>query len=188
MMDHPLWPRSDKRPRRDCRQGLAVPKLIRIANLHCRTKALEQRGCCCERRQPQRSASRRSGCRVQKAAHKRRLRRNYAECRIQTGLGPPCDRRGPESSEVHLLLRSMYCSKHRLRNARTCRTPARKSCGRYVAKRIIGMNCRKTVHRLNPLTKVKASSDYSDDSRLVRTGWLLLREGGDSLAHQNTPR
>src|SRR5262249_6451309 len=117
-----------------------------------------------------------------------RSRRNCAGCRMLTGLGSLCDQKCPATWEGHSQYLRKNLTKHHQWNGRTCRTPARKGCAYSVSKRTVGMNCRKTVHQLVPLTVAKASSDYSDGLRLVRRGSVLLRAGGDCRAHQNIPR
>src|SRR6185369_4236861 len=95
---------------------------------------------------------------------------------------------GSESWPVRSPLLWKHCSKHHQLNEKTCRTPARKGYGSHVSKRRVGMNYRKTVHRLALLTEAKAGLDCSDGPTLVRKGSVPLREGGGCRAHQNTRR
>src|SRR5215467_12857132 len=101
------------------------------------------------------------------------------------GLGFPCDRKCSETWEDHLQFRSKNLPKHRQWNGKACRTSARRDCGRGFAKSRVAVNCRKTVHRLAPLTVAKASLDCSDNLRLVRRGSALLRAAGGCRAPQN---
>src|SRR5215813_13333183 len=107
---------------------------------------------------------------------------------MQTGLGFLCDRKCSEMWEDHLHFLPKNWPTHRQSSGKVCRTPARKDCECAVAKSRVVVNCRKTVHRSAPLTVVKASSDCSDDLRLVRKGSALLHAAGGCHAHQNIQR